>query len=332
MSASDDDLQAGGDAKPKVRYWLSQIKKAERDMQRWNKRCDKIRRRYLFESAQENKRRQFQMLWANQEILRPAVYAKCPEPMVQSRFRDGDAIIRITGELLERTMDVQVDLGDFNSSFELMRNDFLLYGRGVVRLRYDPEFEPAEIDDGVGDEPNEQENDADKYKGDEGQAETQPRDELTDPDEDNPSEKIAAEHVKLDFVHRKDLIHPHARNWQELPWVAFRAYLTRDELRKKWPKCADRIVLDCKPGDAEDEAGRRETEDSQEPQATIYEIWDKRNRDVVWIAKSYADVLEEGPPYLKLNGFYPLPKPAYGTLHGQPSSGPRVHHVAGPSR
>ena len=54
-----------------VALWLDFIEDAQKDMRDYRRRCDKIDKRYRYEAAQKTKRRKFQMLWANQEILRP---------------------------------------------------------------------------------------------------------------------------------------------------------------------------------------------------------------------------------------------------------------------
>src|SRR6185312_12799753 len=48
--------------------------------------------------------------------------------------------------------------------------------------------------------------------------------------------------------------------------------------------------------------------------ATIYEIWDKSKLKVLWVSPGHHEVLDSGDPYLKFTGFFPSPRPAYGTL------------------
>ena len=79
-----------------VAEWLSLIDAARKDMRDYEQRCDRIRKRYTYENSQTVKRRRFQIIWANQEILRPAVYARRPSPSVTNRWKDGDAVARIT--------------------------------------------------------------------------------------------------------------------------------------------------------------------------------------------------------------------------------------------
>jgi hypothetical protein len=142
-----------------VAEWLSLIDSARKDMREYEQCCDKVRKRYVYENSKTTKYRKFQMLWANQEILRPAVYARRPSPSVTNRWKDGDAVARITCELLERNLDFQFDVCDYDHTLQQVRDDYLLFGRGVCRLRYDPTFKTDEIDEG------EDDNDAGKPQG-----------------------------------------------------------------------------------------------------------------------------------------------------------------------
>ena len=48
--------------------------------------------------------------------------------------------------------------------------------------------------------------------------------------------------------------------------------------------------------------------------AKFWEIWDKRQSEVVWVAEGCEDILDEDDPTLELQNFFPCPKPAYGTV------------------
>jgi hypothetical protein len=88
--------------------------------------------------------------------------------------------------------------------------------------------------------------------------------------------------------------------------------MDRKEGEKRFGKEKFRSVeLDHKVGD---ETETRNTESQQEAKATIYEMWDKPSNKVIFIAKGAKAILEETEPYLNFKGFFPCPKPAYGTL------------------
>lgn len=71
------------------------------------------------------------------------------------------------------------------------------------------------------------------------------------------------------------------------------------------------------PTPAEAIAARRtgdETERAQEKGRTgVWEIWSKADKLAIWIAEGSPTALEVGEPPLDLDGFFPCPRPAFGT-------------------
>ena len=315
-----------------VAEWLSLIESARRDMRDYEQRCDKIRKKYIYENSQTVKRRKFQILWANQEILRPAVYARRPSPSVTNRWKDGDAVARITCELLERNLDFQFDVCDYDHTFQMVRDDYLLFARGVCRLRYEPTFKTDEI------APGENDDDAarpaidavgvpdEEYGPDAGEARgagirrtdgdsSGGNDGSNSGDDEDKPETLHFEAVNLDFVQLTDFIHPKARTWKELPWIDYVSYLDREALVKRFgKKIGNKIQLDTTEWAKKEDTDKRVSNSEAAKKATIHEIWDKSRLKVLWISEGYPDILDEGPPYLKFEGFFPSPRPAYGTL------------------
>lgn len=109
-------------------------------------------------------------------------------------------------------------------------------------------------------------------------------------------------------VDRHDFAHEPARKWQECGWVARRAYLSRDEGVKRFGEVFMRAKLE--------EQGKEREDDYQttEKKAQVWEIWSKTEQKVVWVTEGVDEVLEESDPLFDVKGFFPCPKPAYGTL------------------
>ena len=275
-----------------VKTWLTLIEAYDREFDAWNKRCDKIARIYAEQRKTEGSiERHMSMLWSNISTLQPAIYAKCPEASVNRRFKDDDPVARTASELVERCIKYTFDDDDFDSGMISVRDEFLLFGRGSKWVRYEAELEPLE---------------------DEGGNPLNERGEPLDPDaEDEQGERIAGEAIHYDFVTRRDFGHSVARTWREVNTVWRKVYMTRDELIERFGEEKGKLVsLDHK----RDEDTATATGEDTEAKATIYEIWDKPSHKVVFIAKMGDKVLEETGPYLRLKGFFPCPKPAYGTL------------------
>jgi hypothetical protein len=286
--------------------WLAEIDRAEMEYDGYWKRCRRIRERYRYEQSQQTRRRRFQLLWANIETQKPLAYSKLPKPIVEVRWDDVDdrpdsqereRTETVAATVLERSITFQTEFCDYGATFKEVRDDYLLFARGAARFVYEPIWKETGLDE-----------DADE--GEEIQGEQPVIDE-------EPAEKdqtLAFENVRLKYIQWGDLVFPKTRKWDELPWIAFRWFMTREELIERFgEELGKKVSLDAKnENSSEDE---RSTRSSAPDKAEGYEIWDKTKNRVVWVARGLPkELLDEGEPYLKLDGFWPMPKPAFGTL------------------
>jgi hypothetical protein len=121
-------------------------------------------------------------------------------------------------------------------------------------------------------------------------------------------EQVAYEEATCEYVPWKHFRHGAARVWDEVPWIAFEHFLSRDQLRKLNPELADQVQLDCstKGEDAEGDPAKGDIF----RRARVWEIWDKDNQEVVFIATGYrAEAISRQSDPLGLTGFYPAPRP-----------------------
>lgn len=123
--------------------------------------------------------------------------------------------------------------------------------------------------------------------------------------EDYDGEKVCYEHVD-----RKDFLHDPARKWKEVGWVARKTYQTMDEMRERFEKTSGKEYLKAvyteRKEDDEDHTGDKK--------ACVWEIWHKGKEVTVWVSEGCEDVLDIREPILDLHGFFPCPRPAYGTV------------------
>lgn len=124
-------------------------------------------------------------------------------------------------------------------------------------------------------------------------------------DEKGGGKRICPEHLD-----RKDFLHEPARSWAEVGWVARRAWMTKTQVKKRFPNYPE-------PDELEYHA-RREYSDygmvDSSAKAGVWEVWSRVDNKVFWWAPGCQDFLEVGDPHLNLSKFWPCPKPAYGTL------------------
>lgn len=280
--------------------WQGELERAERYFKSWIDRCTKIEKIYLQQSGQDSTsnssaKRKFPMLWANTSVLQPAVYARVPQPVVERRFKDAQPVARMASELVERNLAFTADDADLDSVMRAVRDDFLLCARGTVWLRYEADFEP--IDMGV--EPSDPPADEGFLSGGMG-------------DNGGPAlEQITDERVCVDYVHWSDFLHSPARRWKDVTWVARRVPMTDEEFDKRFPEGRTSLNADGQGS----RQGANQTERAQnEGKINVIEIWCKSENYTVWIAEGAPVALEVSEPPLKLKGFWPCPRPAFGTM------------------
>lgn len=107
-----------------------------------------------------------------------------------------------------------------------------------------------------------------------------------------------------EHVDRKDWRCEPARKWQEVGWVARRAFMSKAEVKKRFGEV---------PGDMKFE--KRKIGDFEgERKAAVWELWHREENAVVWVCEDCEYVLDLKEPHLNLTGFFPCPRPACGTL------------------
>ena len=283
--------------------WYNCIAQYERTFKEWEGRAEKIVKRYRDDSrSRNNPNAKFNILWSNVQTITPAVFARLPRPDVSRRFRDNDPIGRVASMMLERALEYEIEhYGDYASAMKQSVQDRLLGGRGTAWVRYEPHItgeEGGEADgapeDGfqVTEDIDEAETEGGIYKEDQ--------------------ERIEYECAPVDYVHWRDFGLTVARTWEEVTAVWRKVYMGRPALVERFgEELGGKIPLDTRP-----ESSRTFNEKMGEgsSEAVVYEIWDKTTGEVIWLNKSMAKILDTRADPLKLENFWPCPKPMFSTL------------------
>jgi hypothetical protein len=122
-----------------AKAWLNLLTESEDAFEDWNTRCDQYDREYanIERLAQRERDREFQMFWANCEVLKPSIYAKPPIPVVVPKFKDRRPVYQQASEVMERCCNVAFDLTRINDLMLLVRDDLSMTSRGVAWCRYE---------------------------------------------------------------------------------------------------------------------------------------------------------------------------------------------------
>ena len=272
--------------------WIAELDGSEKWQREYLDRSRRIIKRYrderLDKDNQNNQdKKKYPILWSNIQTLGPAVYARVPEAIVSRRYKDSDPIGRYASEVLERAINFSCSQYDFDDRMKLGRDDLLLIGRGQSWVRYIPHVAEGE--------------------------ETEDNPQITSQSEDEGSEEekqVYAE-VVVDHVAFDDFGYTPCREWSEVWYAWRRAFMDRQELIERFgKKIGGKVPLDWEPKDQfQDEESK-----TRNKKAAVYEVWDKRAGEIVWISKAYKVApLDRRSDWLGLDGFFPFPRPLMAT-------------------
>lgn len=212
----DGDVTGEDDREPKSSMrLLNAIKHAEKKLQKWQNKADRIDTLYAnlsswqeFYSTISIFDHEFNLFWASMEVVKPSIYSRPPIPVVTPAFKDRDPVVRAGSELLERAAMRGFSISDIDQVMLGVRDDLAIVARGVIWCTY------------------ESGKDAKPYK-----------------------ERVCIEHLD-----RKDFLHEPARKWADVGWVARRAWLTLKEAKARF-KNKTEMVENASYGQHKDDRG-----------------------------------------------------------------------------
>ena len=285
-------------------FWQDELRRYTEDFRKYTETGRKILKRYRDErrdSAYSDAR--FNIFWSNIKTLKPAIYSRPPKVEVSRRFKDKNDVGRVASMILERVIDYELrQYSDYNSALSNAVDDRLLPGRGVAWIRYEPKIEKIEepqITDDVEDE---------GYAP--GQGETGLEENGLAGEDVEPLERVTDERTPVDYVFWEDFAHLPARTWEEVTWVARRVYMSQEEGIERFGEIFRDVPLTHSP----DKDNEDKTTTQSLKKAPVWEIWCKSSKKLYWKADHFDELLDEKDDPLKLEGFFPCPKPLFATV------------------
>ena len=272
------------------RRWMLELKLSDKREAEWRKTAKATIDRYR---GRNRKKNSFNILWSNTETLMPAVYNSLPQPNVRRRFKDEDPVGKAVSDILSRSLEFSVDIEQFDTAIKHSLLDMLLTGRGVNRIRYVPSFEQVGYSD---EEPQETES------------------LQTESLEVETTEELGWEQVVIEHVQYDDFRMGAGKTWEEIQWIAFHHRMTRDDLVEKFGEKGEKMRLD----DTNDEDVNREDESTIDAfkTASVWEIWDKEEKQVIFVSQNCTEPLKVLEDPLELTSFFPIARPVYAIVDG----------------
>ncbi len=301
---------AESEDKQSAQPWHDELSRYKEVFKKWTERGEKVVKRYRDERKDiEATDARFNIFWSNVQTLKPAIYAKPPNPEISRRFEDQNDVARVASTILERVLAYEItQYPDFHATISNVVDDRLLPGRGVAWVRYEPIIESVEAEPQI---TNYEEVGGESLGGEDEYADTSESLDENALAGEAPEqfERITTETTPVDYVYWQDFAHLPARTWEEVTWVARRVYMSLEEGEERFGEVFSQVPLTHSP-DRQD--GEKETTKALK-KAEVWEIWSKSEKCVYWIADNYDIVLDHRKDPLELTNFFPCPKPYFAT-------------------
>jgi hypothetical protein len=300
-----EDTTADKPADPKAptavaERWLAEIKASQKAQHDFVKRGRKIMKRYRSSTRDDQPvaaGAKYNIFWSNIQTLAPATYSRRPKVEVSRRFRDGDPVGRVAGLILERALQYEVDQAlNLHYTLQQVVLDRLLPGMGQVWVRYEAltEKRPVEVPgDGLS-----------------------TKTELVD--------HLADEATPVDYVYWENFLCSPAQVWTDVTWVARQIPFSKAELEKRFAesiKAQGGEISDVqinydpvKPVDPDSSMRSSDVESlAESKKALVWEIWDKIDRQIVFVSEGCPVPLDVRTEIPDLDEFWPCPRPVLAT-------------------
>jgi len=129
-----------------AKYWQQQLDLSDKDHTDFLEEGRDIVKRYKGEkkSTVRQAQKKFNILYSNTETLKAAIFARMAKPDIRRRFSDKDPVGKQVAEIIERAASYSQDDEEAEKAYEQAIEDYLLPGRGLVKVCYEAETAEGE--------------------------------------------------------------------------------------------------------------------------------------------------------------------------------------------
>jgi len=272
------------------RRWQAEINNSLKQLEDFHEKANKVVARYTDDRHNEDIKgvdSRINSFWSNTQTLEGVLYANPPTLDVKRTFDDpGDDVGRVAAHVLQRVLkqDLAGNGKEFSSVIKNIVFDRLVPGLGAARLFY--EFDEAEEE-----------------------VEAITADDGTELAPAYTETIVSDEKVSVEYFHWGDVCWSWSRTWGEVTWVAFRSYMTKDEIKERFgSKHADQVQLKVRGQNVDARQGDGDDKKELWQKAEVWEIWDKESSKVFWYSKGSRTILDKKDDPLGLRDFFPCPQ------------------------
>jgi hypothetical protein len=275
------------------KYWTAEIDAATERTQNFRKQGNGVIDRYKDERSfgakdpfEQNSYNvcKLNIFHKNISTVQSMLYGSTPKIEVSREHQDpDDDVARVASMMYQRILeaDIRASGEKLPTVLRASLQDRLLPGLGMARVRYEMGTRKSQVISMETGEPTEE-------------------------------DVLAWEDAVIEYVHWTDFLWGWARTWSEIPWIAYRAYMDKDEVTERFgSEIAGQLEYTQQDpsGEPKETSSAQKDEKSTVWKAQVWEIWQISSRKVFWLGRGSDRILDKVDDPLELDGFWPSPMP-----------------------
>ena len=232
------------------------------------------------------------LLWSVVQVEHSGIYSSQPVPDVRPSNDEKNPDFRKASDVLERGIAHFVDKQSFDDNFHRTVDDYLSVGLGTIRIKLESEIIDVPVE--ITEPPAEI---AAQMDAEDWQALEQARKKT--------EKKIGNQAMNWEYVSWDRFGWEPCNSWKHCDFIYFRHRMTG-------PQCKERFGKVLKASKDQNDKGDPSSWKSKT--FDIYEVWDKKDKKQLFIAKGETTPVEINDDPLGLDEFYPIPTPMMTNL------------------
>tara|TARA_R110002020_G_scaffold230092_1_gene440863 strand:+ start:1339 stop:3405 length:2067 start_codon:yes stop_codon:yes gene_type:complete len=273
-------------------YWKKQFDNVEENFRQTIRRAEAATNKYEGNKDVDDRStayRSINLFHADSKTLERMLYGQIPSVRASRRYADPkDDNGRVAANIMERLLnnDLEDNGKEFSATMRNSIQDWLVPGGGFARVYYEAQYTDEPVIDPLTSMP------------------------MIDPETNEAmiEKKLVFQDAPVRYLHWRDVRWGWSRTYENLPWQAFRSYLTYQDAKARFSAEKAGQMQYEKQTTTDPEAAEQDPEtDDKSLKAEVWEIWCKKTKKVYWYNENCRSLLDEKTDPLKLSGFWPMP-------------------------
>ena len=269
QTSSEQSLQSAERQQQLQKVWVQRIEKEEKAHDDMRNVMRKAEQNFHAD-LKDGQSLYIPLYWTVCNVQHVGIYSNQPVADVRPRNEEQSPVLKQVSRMIQRALAFCVDDKSFDTTMHRVVDDYLSVGLGVPRIKIDSVIVEEETGN------------------------------VNFFNQPETEEKVKDQTLNWEYVPWARFGWMPCNSWKHCDWEYFRHRMSQAQIRERF----GRTVKASK--DKHDTGG---TEDWKSSTYDIYEVWDRKKRKVLYIAKGESMPLEVVDDPLELIDFYPNPAP-----------------------